>query len=149
MGEVGRAHQSEEAGSNPRGARQTLDADEHLSVGGPRLWRAVRSSRRAFLGTLATVAIASGTVGGLIGSNMASTKVVSGTSGLGAYDKGRVDGRSIVYNHRNRGDVSVAPASFACQTAAQGIGFIRFFSDSEMEEYIRGCSETYEAAAEN
>ncbi|CAM5332346.1 hypothetical protein [Streptomyces aurantiogriseus] len=76
----------------------------------------------------------------------------SGNSGgsdnnLTAAEKGKSDAQAIVQNHTARGDVSITDTSpeLACGVAEKGVGFIRFYTADQEQEYLIACEQEFAA----
>ncbi|WP_143204007.1 hypothetical protein [Streptomyces kebangsaanensis] len=76
---------------------------------------------------------------------------ISGGSGgpdrLPPAEKGRSDAQAMVRNHTAGGDVSIinAPPEFACGIAVKGVGFIRFYTPEQKQEYLAACEQEFAA----
>jgi hypothetical protein len=51
----------------------------------------------------------------------------------------------IVRNHTARGDVAWTTPDVACVRAENGVGFIRFYTDLQAQEYVAACQQEYAA----
>ncbi|MGY1583824.1 hypothetical protein [Streptomyces sp. MN13] len=70
-----------------------------------------------------------------------------GSDNLTAAEKGKSDAQAIVQNHTARGDVSITDTSpeLACGVAEKGVGFIRFYTADQEQEYLAACEQEFAA----
>ncbi|MGW5198624.1 hypothetical protein [Streptomyces spiralis] len=88
-------------------------------------------------------------VGGVVAVAVASfclgvASVDSGGSDqMAPAEKGRSDAQWMVRNHTQGGDVSITGTSpeVACEIAEKGVGFIRFYSAEQSQEYLTACEQ--------
>ncbi|MFF7976736.1 hypothetical protein [Streptomyces sp. NPDC007905] len=95
---------------------------------------------RAMMGCAVAVAVASFLVGFAFGRSTAST---DSADNMTAAEKGKSDAQWIFRNHTRGGDVSINSGSpdFACGVAENGVGFIRFYTAEQSQEYLAACEE--------
>jgi hypothetical protein len=81
-------------------------------------------------------------LGFMSGSSGASA---AGPDNLTAAEKGKSDAQAIVRNHTAGGDTAIATPEAVCDVAEKGVGFIRFYTEQQSQEYLAACQQEYAA----
>lgn len=86
-------------------------------------------------------------IGFAVGESSGPSNLTAGVDNLSAAEKGKADAQWIVRNHEARGDVSITGTSpeLACGIAQKGVGFIRFYTPEQSQEYLAACEQEFAA----
>ncbi|CAL9644872.1 hypothetical protein SUDANB32_06437 [Streptomyces sp. enrichment culture] len=110
----------------------------------PGLIRPWWNRREAMLGSVTAIAVASFFLGSVSGGN-GNAEPADSLDRLPPAEKGKSDAYWMIQNHTDGGDVSITdtPPGTACELAVKGVGFIRFYTEEETQEYVTACEQEF------